>query len=174
MFFFANLILYFLNFFLVELHNLFIKSILNNAYHGQAVPPIFTGGYSSAQFQKKNLYSSSNIKKHKKEKKKKKREKNKEEMTNSHLFSRSESSITHSKTNYLKSHSPFRKNAVKHVIEISSFDPTFASMLSPEYLSLRNRMCRVAAENGVYHVASESVSLMKNAIEVCLKYFFFF
>jgi hypothetical protein len=132
----------------VALHNLFIKSIINNAYcpYGPPLPPTPTSSIPPPIVADMKALSSKK-KKDKKDKKKRPREVDKPDERKK---SRTESILHGSRADF----NPF--NTELHTKMLSS----------PHLAALRTKMHRIATEKGLHHVSNESVALMMTAIEV--------
>lgn len=129
------------------LHNLFIKSIVNNAFCPNSGPPIVLPSTPQVVNVKSWADANSKKKKEKKEKQKRGRDvdpKLKPEDTKRTKYDKSPSAI--------------------------STGNTFVTLLlsSTQLTPLRNKMHRIANENGLKHVSNESVALMMAALEVRL------
>jgi len=139
----------------VALHNLFIKSIFNNAYcpYGPPLPPTPTATNSSSILEMKTWVGVVNNKKKKKDKKDKKKRGREMERLDDRKKHRTEAILYGNRADF----NPF--NSQLHTKMLSS----------PQLTSLRNKMHTIATEKGLHHVSNESVAAVMTATEEFIK-----
>jgi len=144
----------------VALHNLFIKSIFNNANcsHGPPLPPTQTTNNPSMV--DVNSISAANKRRTNtnRDRDPKRRRINQEELQRENERRRDRPDTT----------------VYGNRSEISALSQSQARVTSPELLALRKKLHRIASEKGINHVSNETVTAMMSAAELFLKRIFSF